>query len=101
MRKLIRMFDLDDARWMVVLIVGVMCCYALDAGWRAEDAVARAQAKAWDHEAALTGMEARIEKLEAERQVAMPVQVPIDLPRGTLVYSPCSAFDVRSMRVTE
>ncbi len=86
MRKLIKMFDLDDARWFVVLVLAAMCSYSLDTAWQVQAAQAKQQDGAWRIESAMTGMHERIEKLEAQP----PVQAPLDLPRVNVTLDDCT-----------
>ena len=61
MRTLIRMFDSDDARWLILLVVAVVSFYALD--------------NAWQLEAKVASQRGRIEDLELEaRELTTQVQ---------------------------
>ena len=50
MRTLIRIFDADDARWMVLLVVAVTCFYSLDTAWQLEARVAAQRTRIEDLE---------------------------------------------------
>lgn len=50
MRTLIRMFDADDARWIITMLLAVGLFYALDRCWQLEAAHAKLLARMWENE---------------------------------------------------